>query len=199
MKNLIYILISITIEAYSKHCGTFGETFAILEHDLIETMHLKLHNLQQTGQLQQHQLNVKQQIINLIERPVAGFKVIKTKTPRVFLYDPSMQITEDLTDHNGKIFAIKGARINPLKRMSLTKSLLFIDGDDPLQVHWSLTANPANSKIILINGAPLKLSRIHDRKFYFDQSGLVKKFGILQVPARVAQQNDMLQVEEILL
>jgi conjugal transfer pilus assembly protein TraW len=78
--------------------------------------------------------------------------------------------------------------------------MVFIDGDDKLQVDWSIKNNPSNTKIILTNGAPFKLIEQHKRTFYFDQSGkLVKKFGISQIPARITQKAHMLQIEEILL
>ena len=68
------------------------------------------------------------------------------------------------------------------------------------QVNWSMTQNAERVKIILVNGAPLKLSNQYKRRFYFDQHGLlIKKFGIKQIPARVSQKNHSLQIEEIVL
>ena len=63
-----------------------------------------------------------------------------------------------------------------------------------------MTQNAERVKIILVNGAPLKLSNQYKRRFYFDQHGLlIKKFGIKQIPARVSQKNHSLQIEEIVL
>jgi conjugal transfer pilus assembly protein TraW len=71
--------------------------------------------------------------------------------------------------------------------------LIFIDGDDESQVQWAISQT---SKIILINGAPLELEKLHNQLFYFDQGAvLTSKFGIEEVPAKVSQQGKKLLVE----
>ena len=126
--------------------------------------------------------------------------VVKTKNPRVFLYDPAVRVPRDLIDHNGQVFVKIGTTINPLAIYSLTKPMVFIDGDDQTAINWAIQQNPSNTKIILTSGAPFKLRELYKRTFYFDQNGtLVRKFGITQIPARVSQTGDKLQVEEILL
>jgi len=109
-------------------------------------------------------------------------------------------VPRDLIDHNGQVFVKEGTIINPLAIYSLTKPMVFIDGDDQTAINWAIQQNPSNTKIILTSGTPFKLRELYKRAFYFDQNGtLVKKFGITQIPARVSQTGDKLQVEEILL
>ena len=201
MKKLILILIVLIPSVLlADHMGTYGETFEIMEQDLIEVIQTKLKNLEASGAMQQHQNNIQQKIIEKIKRPNPVAGVVKTTVPRVFLYNPAIRVPRDLADHNGQVFAKKGTIINPLTMHNLTKPMVFIDGDDKLQVDWSIKNNPSNTKIILTNGAPFKLIEQHKRTFYFDQSGkLVKKFGISQIPARITQKAHMLQIEEILL
>lgn len=200
MKKLMMILIILTSSIHAKHLGTFGDTFAIVEPDLLEQITAKLDKLQQHGTIAQQQQIIQQKTIAAINRPSKVAGLTSTTAPRVFLYNPAIRVPRDLMDHKNQVFATKGTIINPLTSHSLTKPIILIDGDDAAQVDWSLKSNPANSKIILVNGAPLKLTSIHQRTFYFDQSGrIVKKFGIKQIPARITQQHQMLQVEEILL
>jgi conjugal transfer pilus assembly protein TraW len=200
MKKLMMVLIILTSSIHAKNLGTFGETFAILEPDLLEQIQDRLYKLQSIGAISAHQKIIQEKTIAAINRPNRVEGLTATTVPRVFLYNPAIRVPRDLMDHKNQVFAKQGTIINPLASHSLPKPIILIDGDDQTQVDWSLKSNPANSKIILVNGAPLKLSKIYQRTFYFDQSGkIVKKFGIKQIPARVTQQNLMLQVEEILL
>ncbi len=199
MKKLMVGLIILTSMAHAQ-LGTFGETFAIAETDLLEQIRAKLDKLQANGAIAQHQKIIQQKTIAAINRPNRVQGLTATIVPRIFLYNPAILVPRDLMDHKGQVFAKKGTIINPLTSHPLTKPIILIDGDDQAQVDWSLKSNPANSKIVLVNGAPLKLASLYQRTFYFDQSGrIVKKFGIKQIPARVTQQDLMLQVEEILL
>ena len=93
----------------------------------------------------------------------------------------------------------RGTQVNPLDSVPLRAELLFFDGDDPDQLAWALRQSP-NAKLILVRGAPLKLMKARQRRFYFDQGGkLSTHFAIRAVPARVRQQGRLLEVSEIVL
>jgi conjugal transfer pilus assembly protein TraW len=82
----------------------------------------------------------------------------------------------------------------------MTKPLLFIDGDDAIQTIWAfrmLKKFPL-AKIILTNGAPLKIMEEIGLTIYFDQHGkITQKLGIKQVPAIVTQEAEVLKIEEV--
>lgn len=196
MKILI-LLFLITVNSFAKDLGNFGQTFNIVESDLLIDIQNKLHHLEASGALGLHQTKVQQKVAAKIKQPTKVANIAKTSVAKTFLYDPSIKVPYDLVDHKGQVFVLQGHIVNPLATQSLTKSLLFIDGDDDVQVRWAVT-QPFNSKIILVGGAPLKLSAQYKKRFYFDQHGvLVKKFGILHVPAKVSQKDHLLQIEEI--
>lgn len=127
----------------------------------------------------------------------------KAKETRIFYYDPTYIISEDLKDHTGQIFYKKGTQLNPLETVSLSQNLLFFDGDDDEQVAFAkenlkekLAENSV--KLILVKGAPLVLSEELKVPVYFDQSGLLtKKLRIHHVPALVTQHGLRLRIEEI--
>lgn len=200
MKKLMIILIILTGSIHAKQLGTFGETFIIKEPDLLEQIRAKLYKLEKNGSIDHHQQIIQQKTIAAINRPNRVQGLTSTIVPRVFLYNPAIRVPRDLMDHKDRVFVKKGTIVNPLASHSLTRPIILIDGDSQKQVDWSLKSNPINSKIVLVNGAPLKLASIYQRTFYFDQSGqIAKKFGIKQIPARITQHDLMLQVEEILL
>lgn len=199
MKLVFLMFLSLTFLA-AKDLGTFGETFPIAEKSLLEVIKTKLQKLQDEGRLALHQEEIKARLLKTIYRPspVEGIKT--TKEPRTYTYDPSIIIPSDLKDHEGRIIQTTGTVINPLNTVSLSKALLFIDGDDEKQVSWALAQNKSAPapKIILISGSPFELMEKHDLRFYFDQGGAItKKFKIAQVPARVTQSGLILKIEEV--
>ena len=200
MKKLLLLLIFFASSGSAAHLGTFGQTFAIIEEDLVEAMQTKLKALEKSGAILEHQANIQKKTIENIQRPNPVAGLVKTKKPRVFMYDPSIRVPYDLKDHKGQVFIKAGTIVNPLDSHQLSRVLVFIDGDDPVQVQWAINKNPSNTKIILVNGSPFALMKQHLTTFYFDQTGkIVNKFGIGQIPARVSQKEQMLQIEEVLL
>ncbi len=181
----------------AKDLGCQGEVFKIKEESLLEVIKARLLKMQKNGTITTYQKQLsehaKQKALN--PDPVKG--ITKTTSPRVFYYDPTITLSQDLKDHEGRIFARRGDRANPLQITPLTKLMLFIDGEDERQVKWALRQS-LMSKVILVKGSPLKLEETHGRRFYFDQLGLLtKKLGITQVPAIVSQEGHLLKIEEV--
>ena len=200
MKKLLLLLIFFATSVSANHLGTFGQTFAIIEEDLVEAMQTKLKALEKSGAILEHQANIQKKTIENIQRPNPVAGLVKTQKPRVFMYDPSILVPYDLKDHKGQVFINAGTIVNPLDSHQLSRVLVFIDGDDPTQVQWAINKNPSNTKIILVNGSPFELMKQYLTTFYFDQTGkIINKFGIGQVPARVSQKEQQLQIEEVLL
>ncbi len=195
--NYFSLSLLLTSILSAKDLGCHGEVFKIKEESLLEVIKARLLKMQENGSLATYQKQLaehaKQKALN--PDPVKGIQ--HTKIPRVYYYDPTIILPQDLRNHEGRVFARRGDRANPLQITHLTKWMLFIDGDDQAQVRWALL-HPLNSKIILIQGRPLELEQTHGRRFYCDQLGLLtKKLGITQVPARVSQEGVQLKIEEV--
>lgn len=187
----------------AKDLGNFGQTFTISEVDLLEQIQSRLSSLEADGSLLEHQQKIAQKTKEGVERPHPVEGVAKTQKARGFTFDPSITVPYDLKDHQGRIFQKKGEKVNPLDQVVLSKTLVFFDGDDPVQQAWvmeEIKESQEKFKLILVKGAPLELMEQWRIPVYFDQSGvLCKKLGIRHVPARVSQKDKHLQVEEILL
>jgi conjugal transfer pilus assembly protein TraW len=184
-----------------KDHGIVGTTFEIQEEDLLEVIERKLQVLEKDGSLQVHQKKMVEEAQQKIKRPKPVEGVRHTTEGRSFIYDPSLTVSYDLKDHQGKVFYKAGTKVNPLDYRYLSKPLLFIDGDDEQQVEWVLKqGEEGTTLIILIKGSPFELMAKLDRPIYFDQEGtLTSKLKITQVPARVTQQGQHLLIEELLL
>ena len=185
----------------AKDLGVYGQTFAISEPDLLKHILTKLRGMQQDGSLLEHQQSIAQKVRRGIERPASVKGISRARKDRVFTFDPSITISQDLSDHQGRVFHKAGTKINPLDEVSLSSELVFFDSDDEEQkqwVHQRLQKTELPKKLILVNGAPLELSKEWQTPVYFDQRGvLTAKLGIKQVPAVVKQRGKVLQITEV--
>ena len=183
--------------------GVFGETFEISENDLLEHIFSKLRELEKTGRLEAEKEKITNRAKEVVLHPKSVAGITHTRIAREYKFDPRITVTRDLADHRGQIFAKKGDQFNPLDKISMSKPLLFIDGDDADQIQWATSKINQNnlSKVILVKGSPLDLSKQLNRDVYFDQHGtLTTKLGIQQVPAIVFQKPDekVLTITEVL-
>lgn len=201
MKYLVSFLGSFLLctTTYGKDFGVYGHTFEIQEPDLLKQLEGKLTALEQDGTLAHYNESLVKKAQQRLQRPESVQGITKATSAREFFYDPSITVPYDLKDHQGKVFHSAGTRVNPLQFHSLTHFLVFINGDDPVQVAW-VQANYSTAKIILVQGSPFDLMEQWDKPVYFDQGGkLTTKLGVKHVPAIVKQEGLMLKVSEIVL
>ena len=180
--------------------GTWGDLWPVREQDMLELITQRLRGLQQSGQWDKTMGEFKQRVIENSQRPapVEGLHRAEKYAQRWF--DPSIRLTEDLKDNEGRVFAHQGELINPLKTVPFMQTLYFINGDDPDQIAWMKRQVPETlmSKIILVRGSVPDTSSALDSRIYFDQNGVLsKRFGLTRVPARItpAPSGERLNIE----
>jgi len=144
---------------------------------------------------------MKQRAVKTIMRP-ESVKGLKTSTRnKTWYFDPSITVTRDIRDPQGRLIQAKGTRINPLDSVSMNSILVFVKGDDPDQMAWVLGFKKRSKlrvKIVLVSGPVIDLMRQHKTRLFFDQKGkLTQRFGITQVPARVYQEGKRLRIDEV--
>jgi conjugal transfer pilus assembly protein TraW len=124
---------------------------------MLELITQRLQGLQQSGQWDKTMGEFKQRVIENSQRPapVEGLHRAEKYAQRWF--DPSIRLTEDLKDNEGRVFAHQGELINPLKTVPFMQTLYFINGDDPDQIAWMKRQVPETlmSKIIWSGAASL--------------------------------------------
>lgn len=183
--------------------GTHGQTFDIAERDILEMISEQLKRAEASGRMGQLQDEFKRRVQAKVERPNPVPGLVRTVEPRSWLFDPSIIVPQDFSDHRGRVFARAGQRINPLERLpGFDRILIFLDGDDAAQVDWAVgqlrEGGEHRVRLILTKGAPMELMRRRRVQFYFDQEAkLSTHFGIRQVPARVEKDGDKLRISEI--
>ena len=199
MKIYLFTLLCFLITSISeaKDFGIEGHSFKIIEADILKVIEQRLSEMDLEKLNQQMQEATKA----YVERPKEATGIVKALVSKVFYYDPSYQLKEDIYDHNHNLIYPKGTRVNPLSHIPLREELVFINGDDQNQVDMALLLRKQKNnklKIILVKGSPLKIQRKHKIWIYFDQAGFITgKFGIKEIPTIVSQDGLKLKINVI--
>ncbi len=205
LKQICFFVVFLSTEywtlntAQAKDFGTHGVIYPIEEEDPIQLIQQKLIVMEERGELERHNKELQKKTAAAVERPQPVTGITRATESRVFYFDPTYVVQEDLKDHRGRIIAKKGTKINPLETVNLSQNLVFFDGDDVQQREYvQQELKVENIKSVLVKGAPLALSEEWQVPVYFDQGGLLtKKLGIHHVPAFVSKENLRLRIEEI--
>ena len=143
----------------------------------------------------------RSRVVASINHP-SGLVIPKAQHEASHYFDPTIITTEDIRGAEGELVIPAGQTINPLDQMPLTKSLLFIDGDDAAQVAWlqqRLTLEP-RAVPVLVAGSWLELRQRIQRPVYFDQQGFMTgRLGIRAVPSQVYQEDRRIRIDEVAL
>lgn len=179
-----------------------GPVYRIAEPDMLEELQSKLKGMQADGTLKRMQDEATRRAIQSVARPT-GLSLPRAVHARAWLHDPTYVVPSDIADHQGRVFAYAGDRINPLEKgIGLRHPLLFLDADDSTQLKAlpELMARLDTPKIILVAGDWRATSEQVKRPVFFDQrASLVRTFGISALPAVVEQAGTQLKVTEIVL
>jgi len=204
-KGLFLVLMIASGFAHSKDLGKYGHSFEIEEPDMLSVIEDKLKVYQESGFLETIQDNYREKLKRQIKRPNKVAGIIKATQNSFRTFDPTVELEEDIVGLENKVLYVKGTKINPLDYQVFDESMLFIDGDDNLQLDFAngYFDKHSNTTIILVNGEP-GLKEINGKEYfyYFDQWGaLSNRFGIKAVPSVISQvpEQKTLTIEEIYL
>ena len=207
--NIICVIIAVVIigillfaamrTANAVDFGVIGKTWEIKERDAVEEIQDNLKVMEKAGQLDDHNQIIKEKVEERVRNP-KPLNIKRTEVARVFSYDPSIILNEDLKDAKGVIFYKKGTRVNPLDTVSMKYELIFFDARDDEQLDYAVSRynkSEIKPKLILTGGSLVDIEEKYKIDAYFDQKGvLIKKFGIHQVPAIVVQDGKVLSISE---
>ena len=179
--------------------GVVGQTFPIIETDLLGAIERRLQNLQASGGIERMNAEFARRVEAKVRRPMPVAGITPAVEERVWAYDPTIVIEQDVRDQKGNLVAEAGQHVNPLDFVAMHQALVFVDGDNPEQMAWATTRySDLKAKIILVSGSPIEAMTARKRRFYFDQAGrLSGKFGILHTPAVAEQNGKLVKLSEI--
>jgi conjugal transfer pilus assembly protein TraW len=207
MPILIFVIIFLSgLQAAAKDFGKVGTTFEIKEESFLEMIQKRLSRVD----IDQEQQKMREIARQRVEEPESVGGISQAQENRIFYYDLTFEVKEDIKLPCGKILHKAGTKVNPLDHMSFDRRLIFVDGRSQEQIEWlektlafrkEAENQEVEDRVILISGRPLELKDRLGREVYFDQHGeLMTKFGIRVVPAMVEQEKPedrMLKVSEV--
>lgn len=192
-------LVVASASADARDYGQHGAVFPIAETDLLLAIERRLRSMEASGQIDAFNRQLADRTAERVGRPPPVVGITRATTTRSWAFDPSMTLEQDIRDHRGRVLFAAGTRVNPLDTVSMRRSLVFLDGDDPEQVAWALrSTNAENAHLVLTSGNVFDRMKAGQRRFFFDQGGqLTTRFGIRHVPAVVQQDGSVLRVTEL--
>lgn len=196
----LLLMFALSTSLYAKDLGTIGDVYPIREVDLLSFIQTRVAELQKSGQWHAIENDMQQRAMRYRDRPSAVTGLTKATETKSWLFDPSITLARAVVSPDGKRLVPAGTHVNPLMRVSLSKALIFFDGDDATQVKWVMTQTKSyqgRTKLILVSGSLLDQEKSFHQPIFFDQAGrLTKRFSIQHVPAMVSQQGLQLRITE---
>ncbi len=197
----IVALLSVSLSSATRASdhGIVGQTFPIVEPDLLATIEAKLQRLQANGDIDRMNAAFARRAEARVRRPKPVAGITPATEARTWAYDPTITIERDVQDQKGNYIARRGQTVNPLDFTAVTQALVFVDGDNKAEMAWATAQySDLTAKIILVSGSPLEEMTARQRRFYFDQEGrLTGKLGIRHTPAVAVQDGRVMKLSEI--
>ena len=107
--------------AKAEEIGRFGQTYPIQEKDMLAAIYEKLAGLEQSGWLANKQKEMQEHALNSINHPTAVSGLSAASKNNTFYFDPTIIVTENITDQDGRLIVPVGTLVNPIEKIPLTK------------------------------------------------------------------------------
>jgi len=204
MRGLFVSLLLLPGLSTAHDLGSFGKTYPIAEPDFLVEIQAIAQQKMASGEWKRLEVDARERGKRYFERPPAVTGLRTATKGRVRRFDPSITLTEDIRDADGRLLFAAGTTVNPADIAPFPGALLYLNGDDKRQVALAeklVKQKGDGLKVILVDGSPAELMRKWERPVYFDQAGAgVRRFGLDTVPALITQKNPIdrfLTIEEI--
>jgi len=170
----------------AKNCGTFGQTYPVIEQNFLMFVKEKLTDWMHSDQYQQ----LKNRQVNTVKKHlhIVNHRFTPTNVSRVYFIDPTQTINHQ--------------PINPFDRITYRKRLVFVDTDDKAQLAWlkQFLTKWENNTVIIVGGSVGKTQKTLGQRIFADQTGEFADYFHLTHAPVIAKENfekKQWQVEEI--
>ncbi|MDH3661712.1 MAG: TrbC family F-type conjugative pilus assembly protein [Alphaproteobacteria bacterium] len=166
--------------------GTVGPTNQIIEPDLAQLIKERVAEIDLEARAKTS--------VNSYWRRAPFLDIPKATEPRVRRLDPTVTTENDLRDHEGRLLAPAGTKINPLAALPFASRLLIFDGADAAERQWAKEQIASDRKTILITtridrevGWPAwkDLHQAFGLPVYLLNAKIAECFGIEATPTRI--------------
>jgi conjugal transfer pilus assembly protein TraW len=184
--------------------GVYGKTYPITEPDFLAEIQEIARQKVANGEWKHLEVEAQARAKRYFERPPTAASLRTATKGRARRFDPSITLTEDIRDADGRLIFAAGTVVNPADIAPFPGALLYLNGDDKRQVALAekLVKQKGDAlKVVLVDGSPAELMRKWARPVYFDQAGAgVRRFQLDTVPALITRKKPtdrFLTIEEI--
>lgn len=189
---LFIILAGSPVLAVTKDLGVTGETYPVVEPDILAE--IKKYD-------RQHQ-PTKEEILQKVKtyQPPNLQPLPRAAQDRTFLADMTYTFKKDIVDGKGNILYPRGYTFNPLDYYSFHGGMVVIDGSDPDQLKWfekSPYFNNHQAELLLSGGYAYDLVQQYKRPVFYLTKIIAKRLQLTVVPSVIVQQGKKLQVREV--
>src|SRR5690606_40244984 len=98
--------------AHAKDLGKHGEVYKIEEENILEAIYAKLKGMEASGELAKKKKEIQERSMHKAKNPKAVDGIVTAREKRVFYYDPTIVLSENITTDDGKIIAPSGTKVN---------------------------------------------------------------------------------------
>lgn len=163
-----------------KNLGTVGETYPIIEPDIIAEL---------KENAVQHQLS-REEIVQRIRtyRPHNLQHLPRAGEDKTTLVDMTYTLDRDLLDGDGKVLYPKGFTFNPLDYVPFTGGMVVLDATDPKQMKWFKNSPYFDNhlaRLFITGGSAQDLVNAFKRPVFYLTEPIATRLKIEAVPAVV--------------
>ncbi len=180
---------------HAKVIGTFGTTYQISERDALTEIEERARHVDWNKVLD------KRKVENY-QGPPDKSSLPRAKRNRSFPVDMTYTTEIDVPDGKGGILYPKGYTFNPLDYVTYPKTLVVIDGTDPIQVKWFAASEydkRLDVTLLLTDGSFGAVSKRISRPLFYADRKIVERLKLKAVPSVIKQEGRLMGVREIYL
>ena len=111
--------------------GHVGQTFPVIEPDLLSMIEARLRGAEASGELAQMNEVFAKRVEQRVRRPKPVEGITPARIARNWDYDPTIAVERDIRDQKGNLIAAAGHRINPLDFVGINYYTRSVTRDDP--------------------------------------------------------------------
>lgn len=194
---LLFLVLSSPGYSAVHDLGIFGRTYPIVEKDAIEELKSraaavdwgKVFNSEKMGK------TIRDYRPDTRNLPT-------TMESRNRLVDISYSLEMDIPDGKGGVLYPRGYTFNPLAYVKFSKTLVVINGDDPIQVEWFLTTDYAeafDTVLLITDGSYFDLAQKLKRPVFYATARIIDRLQLRAVPTVARQSGTYMEISEIAL
>lgn len=187
---LLFLITALPVKAEIKDLGIIGETYPIVEDDIVVELREQAKRLVPSGELMAQMRHYQPANLQTLPKATAN---------RNFMVDMTYTLDHDLKDKNGKVIYPRGYTFNPLDRIRLSAILVVIDGADSDQVAW-LKESPymknRQAKLLISGGYDFDLRRELKRPVFYLTKDIGTRLQFKATPCVAVQKGKLMQVTE---